>query len=78
VVRLERPEAIAELIAAIIGISEGAIDPGGAKDELVAAGRRDAAAAVANALAAATRPGGHPGQASPKRLRGALRRLTRR
>ena len=55
VVRLERPEAIADLIATIIGISEGAVDLDGAEDGLAAAGRRDAADAVADALASAER-----------------------
>jgi hypothetical protein len=77
VVRLEDPEAISELIAAIIGISEGTIDLGGVEDDLNAAGRGDTADAVVNALVPVVQNSRDPHAGRQPRLSAALRRLVR-
>ena len=48
--RLENPEGISELIAATIGLAEGAVDLDGLHRDLIDAGRREVSSAVAQAL----------------------------
>lgn len=49
-IRLEDPEGISELIAATIGLAEGAVDLDGVHRDLVDAGRKEVCGAVSRAL----------------------------
>jgi hypothetical protein len=55
--RLEDPEGISELIAATIGLAEGAVDLDGMQRDLVDAGRGEVSDAVSRALVAVTNAG---------------------
>lgn len=77
VVRLQQPEAISELIAAIIGISEGTIDLNGVEDDLAAAGHGATSEAVVDALVPVVHSGRKERCVQRPLLPGGIRRLIR-